>query len=149
MEIKLNVGENIRRYRKEKGYTQKQFAEKCGFTETSIKKYESGEREPSVERLEIMCSVLGVKMEILTESLTYMTYRDENDDIQCINITPDGIAAGIHYYYSANKEFIEGGLLGPEREIFFNMVLDMYGSYFKNVNKIRIEERWKFYEENL
>ena len=40
MEIK--IGEKIKKYRKEKGYTQKKIAEKCGLSEIYIKKYETG-----------------------------------------------------------------------------------------------------------
>lgn len=42
-----NFGERLRQIRRERGLTQKQFAEKIGSTERGIQHYESGDREPA------------------------------------------------------------------------------------------------------
>jgi transcriptional regulator with XRE-family HTH domain len=41
-----NIGANIRKYRKLKGYTIKELAEKSGLSYVTIVKYEHGERNP-------------------------------------------------------------------------------------------------------
>lgn len=43
----FNFGERLRQIRRERGLTQKQFAEKIGSTERGIQRYESGDREPA------------------------------------------------------------------------------------------------------
>lgn len=43
----FNFGERLRQIRRERGLTQKQFAEKIGSTERGIQHYESGDREPA------------------------------------------------------------------------------------------------------
>lgn len=46
-----NIGENIKRIRKEKGYFQKQLAEKLGTTPQNLAQYENGKRIPKIETL--------------------------------------------------------------------------------------------------
>ena len=43
----FNFGERLRQILRERGLTQKQFAEKIGSTERGIQRYESGDREPA------------------------------------------------------------------------------------------------------
>ena len=43
----FNFGERLRQIRRERGLTQKQFAEKIGSNERGIQRYESGDREPA------------------------------------------------------------------------------------------------------
>lgn len=43
----FNFGQRLKKIREEKGFTQKQFAEKIGSTERGIQHYESGDREPA------------------------------------------------------------------------------------------------------
>ncbi len=43
----FNFGERLRQIRRERGLTQKQFAEKIGSTERGIQHYERGDREPA------------------------------------------------------------------------------------------------------
>ena len=43
-----SIGENIRYYRKEKGYTQKQLSELSGLALITIQQYESGNVRPKL-----------------------------------------------------------------------------------------------------
>ena len=46
--MQLDFGRKLRRFRKQTGLTQQQFAGKIGLSVNSVRRYESGEREPSV-----------------------------------------------------------------------------------------------------
>lgn len=46
------TGDSIRKYRKQKGFTQKQLGEKCGINEANIRKYELGSQNPKIETLQ-------------------------------------------------------------------------------------------------
>lgn len=59
----MNIGEEIRRARKEKKLTQPELAKKCGWTSQSrISMYERGEREPSYADLRRISKVLDVSL---------------------------------------------------------------------------------------
>ncbi|MGD0586700.1 MAG: helix-turn-helix domain-containing protein [Oryzomonas sp.] len=56
----MNIGENIRRFRKEGGYTQKQLAGIMGVKESYISALERGQRRPGNKILPLLCDALGV-----------------------------------------------------------------------------------------
>ena len=45
------LGEKIKYYRKVKGYSQEKSAEKTNLSKMSIRRYESGERQPGLDAL--------------------------------------------------------------------------------------------------
>lgn len=58
---------NISSARKEKGLTQEQLAEKCDVSRQAVTKWESGESEPTISKLEILSNVLEVELaELIT-----------------------------------------------------------------------------------
>lgn len=62
------VGNNIKKYRKEKEMTLKELAEKISLTEATVQKYESGNiKKIDVEMLKKISDALGVLPENLTE----------------------------------------------------------------------------------
>lgn len=54
----MTTGENIRRIRKERGYTQKRLADKCEMYESQIRKYELDKANPKIETLEKIAAAL-------------------------------------------------------------------------------------------
>lgn len=54
----MAVGENIKKFRKEKGLTQKKLGEKCGIAESNIRKYENGKQNPKFETIQKIASAL-------------------------------------------------------------------------------------------
>lgn len=58
--FQMDIGDSIKRIRKEKGMTQKQLATDAGVSETSIRKYEAGKREPKKEAVQKIAKALGV-----------------------------------------------------------------------------------------
>ena len=65
----MTIGENIRRIRKEKGYTQKQLAEKCEMYESQIRKYELGKANPKIETIQKIANSLDVDLAELVNDL--------------------------------------------------------------------------------
>ena len=78
MDMRKLVGRNFGRLRKEKGFTQEQFAEASGFTQQYVSDLERGRRNPTVISLFHLATALGTEpMELIrsdelavTEGLT-------------------------------------------------------------------------------
>lgn len=66
-----NIGENIKRIRKEKGYSQKQLAEKLGTTPQNLAQYENGKRIPKIETLDKIAYALDVFIADIKEDITW------------------------------------------------------------------------------
>lgn len=66
-EFCIRVGNNIKKYRKEKGLTLKEIAEKVGLTEATVQKYESGNIQTlDIVRLNEFSDALDIQLEDLT-----------------------------------------------------------------------------------
>ena len=58
----MTLGQIKQKIRKEKGYTQKQLAEKCGMATGTIQQYELNKREPRREQLQKIATALNVPL---------------------------------------------------------------------------------------
>lgn len=58
----MTLGQIMQKIRKEKGYTQKQLAEKCGMATGTIQQYELNKREPRREQLQKIATALEVPL---------------------------------------------------------------------------------------
>lgn len=58
----IQVGNQIRKYRTEKGLSQKAMAELVGIPYSTYSNYENNNREPSIEQLKKIADTLGVTM---------------------------------------------------------------------------------------
>ena len=56
----MTIGDNIRNYRKKAGLTQKKLGEISGTSETTIKQYELGKRQPRLEQLRKIADALEI-----------------------------------------------------------------------------------------
>lgn len=75
------VGNNIKKYRKEKDMTIKDVAERVGITEATMQKYEAGNiKKIDIEMLKKIADALSVLPENLTEwdKDEYRKYREEH-----------------------------------------------------------------------
>lgn len=63
------LGKKIRYYRKLKKYSQEMLAEKAELSKMSIRRYESGERQPGIEALKKIASALDCQVSDLDESI--------------------------------------------------------------------------------
>ena len=57
-----NIGENIKKYREEKGYTRRQLAELIGMSYNTVRTYERGEVKPSPYALTLISINLGISL---------------------------------------------------------------------------------------
>lgn len=64
----MTVGENIRRIRKERGFTLKELGDMVGASESYIRAYECGRRNPKIGSLEAIAKALSVDVEVLTDT---------------------------------------------------------------------------------
>ena len=58
----MTIGHIMQTIRKERGYTQKQLAEKCGLATGTIQQYELNKREPRREQLQKIATALDVPL---------------------------------------------------------------------------------------
>ncbi len=57
-----DIGTRIKKYRKLKKLTQKQLGQLSNTSETTIKQYETGKRQPRIEQLQKIANVLSVQV---------------------------------------------------------------------------------------
>ena len=63
----MTTGEKIRKYRLERGLSQKELGLRAGMSEPAVRNYELGNRIPSVKRLEALAGALGVSRFALSD----------------------------------------------------------------------------------
>lgn len=61
----MTFGTRLTKYRELAGYKQKELAEKLGITPTRLNYWEKDKREPDVEMIKLLSSVLGVSTDRL------------------------------------------------------------------------------------
>lgn len=67
----MTLGQNIKKYRKQKGLTQSELAEMIDLKNITIRKYESDDREPSIETITKIAAALEVPAGKLIEDNTF------------------------------------------------------------------------------
>ena len=74
----MSIAENIKQYRKKRGITQKQLAEKTGLAVITIQQYEAGKYNPKMNAITQLCIALDCKITDLIddESKKYYRYFD-------------------------------------------------------------------------
>jgi transcriptional regulator with XRE-family HTH domain len=69
MDMRVLVGENVRKVRIKRGLTQERFAEKSGFSQQYLSSLEYGRRNPSIVTVYELATALGVShLELLKPS---------------------------------------------------------------------------------
>ncbi len=63
----MNVGENIRRIREEKGILQVQLAQQAGISQAMLSQIERGSKNPSLQVGADLAHLLGCKLEALLQ----------------------------------------------------------------------------------
>lgn len=83
------IGKIIKKYRKEKGYTQFKMAEKIGVSEFYISALETGSRRPGRETLIKLSNEMDMPIESLLELETEQSIRFATEDLyNRINVLP-------------------------------------------------------------
>ena len=116
---KQNIGNKIAALRKEKGYTQKQLAEKLHVTDKAVSNWERGNNLPDIAILEPLSNLLdtsiieildleNISSEKLTLSMLKMAIEERNQIID--EVKKDNFAIIIHYILQLSTIFIAFGL---------------------------------------
>ena len=96
--MKYEIGSRIRKYREERGLSQKQFAEKIGVSNSRVSNLEQGINRPDADILANICIALDVSPSLLlgirvsTDELTeqerrvLLAYRSRTELQQAVNI---------------------------------------------------------------
>lgn len=71
----MTIGENIQKYRKLAGYTQKELAEKCNCAVGTIQQYELNKRQPRIETIKLIALALDIPYGCLLDE-KYSEYSD-------------------------------------------------------------------------
>lgn len=70
----MNIGQVIKELRKQKGLSQKEFADKVKLTQTSLSQIETGTTKPQKGTIDRICKALGIN-----ENLLLLLSVDESD----------------------------------------------------------------------
>lgn len=74
----MNIGENIKKFRNEKGLTQKELAEKIGKSTITVRKYEANDTTPPIDVLGDIAKVLQIPIDLLIGSRLIPINHDGN-----------------------------------------------------------------------
>lgn len=64
-EIQARLGRKIRKLRQEKGWSQEEFADKCGIGRAHMSLIERGQQNLTLATLHTICDVLGISMSMV------------------------------------------------------------------------------------
>lgn len=73
----LTIGKQLRRLRKERGFTHRQLSLKIGLSEGQLSKLENSQAEPSAETMANLADALGVPMDELRDARPNASTPDE------------------------------------------------------------------------
>ena len=108
----METGKKIKQCRKEKGWTQRQLAEKLGVTAAMVGLWENGSRNPKPATLEKIADALGTVSAYLDSNLThYHTIGEGAPD------TPEGWKTGVLIRTSSGVRCVQ--LDTPEGQMLY------------------------------
>ena len=70
MDIRVRLGQNVRRLREAKGWSQEDFADRAGIHRTYVSDIERGRRNPTITVVERLAEPLGVSPGSLMDEVT-------------------------------------------------------------------------------
>lgn len=103
----MNIGEQIRKYRKEAGLSQKELGEKLGVTQQHIAQYENGKRIPKLETINNIAGALGIGVRRLYPEFSHEEWQKTDTYKQSKNrydTAIRGISAILSYKYENIEE---------------------------------------------
>lgn len=62
MGLSVRFGACVRQLRQERGYTQEEFADRCGFFRTYLSRIETGAANPTLNAIEVISIALDVRL---------------------------------------------------------------------------------------
>ena len=126
----MELGEKIRKIRTEKGFTQKDLAEKLEVSLKSIGNYESGYRKPTPKTLVKLAQLLDVSTTYLSDPHCFDRYAGMEKDkyiSQTLNLYGNKEAIDLNSLLEANQAAFAGGELSEsQKDKFFQAITEMY-----------------------
>lgn len=122
----MNIGENIKQFRKNKKITQKELGELIGVKAITIRKYESNEREPNIETLNKIATALGVTINDLVKNEEKASNKN-----------------------SIGIRFLDMNKLGNEKEQIIKVVEEMYEFINAKNDENQLEEFYDLVQASL
>lgn len=74
---RMSVGENIKKFRLEKGWTQEQLGKLLNISQTMVAQYENNKRKPKLETIQKIADALDVPVYILDDRIKYTTNHEK------------------------------------------------------------------------
>jgi transcriptional regulator with XRE-family HTH domain len=68
-DTQVRLGQKIRQLRKQKGWSQEEFADKCGLGRAHMSLIERGQQNLTLATLESLCKVLGISMSAILKGV--------------------------------------------------------------------------------
>lgn len=111
----MNIGENIKKYRKMRGLTQRKLAELCGLATGTIQQYELGKRTPNIDTIIKISEKLEVTVDNLMSQFEFMSPDELHDyleaDTEFTNAWDNFLITNNIHFMSFEKNGIHGILL--------------------------------------
>jgi len=67
--LRKSFGKRVRDLRREQGFSQEAFADRCGFVRTYMSRIETGTANPSLEAAKVLADGLGLSLSELLQGL--------------------------------------------------------------------------------
>ena len=109
----MNVIENIRETRKQKGFSHEAMAVNLGISQTAYTKIERGETKLTVDRLQKIAEVLDVKLSELLELEPQSFHQEIHNNSSVTAISHQKVET----LYQENREIYEKLLAAKEEQI--------------------------------
>lgn len=126
--MKINLGKRIKEFRKIRGLTQKQLAEKLGVTTITIQNYENNRREPNIETIGKIANVLNTTV---SELFGFEVCDIEGNPVNSIKTPLNRVNNNFEEYHNQYKEYVEEMLeVAINNDIYFIRLI--YNRLFPN-----------------
>lgn len=115
----MNIGDRLKRLRKELDLTQEAFASRIGSVQNTITGYENGRRNPSAPVISLICREFDVNEEWLRNGTGEMFAPESNDELEAL--------AKKYNLSNADQVLIEKyvNLKSGSRETIINFMIDV------------------------
>ena len=121
----MTIGENIKKIRLEKGWTQEQLGKLLNISQAMVAKYENNKRNPKLETLQKISTALDVPVYILDDRIKYTTNHEKLSQI--FNSTDSVDVAAVESLLAKIQDDYEKGM--------FEQNSGQYLTFYKSMKK--------------